>query len=96
MVNFELDRNAMLSEEQKKELETARKKTTVYDEDSPELDASMEKAFQEARKRKPLRGRPLTVYVSPKTLQKAEEMGENYEIVLGRLLDKAVEEYKAM
>lgn len=96
MVNFELNGNEKLTEQEKRELKTARKLPVVYDEDSPELDEGMEAAFREARKRKPLRETPLTVYVSPKTLEKAKAMGENYEVVLGKLLDKAVEDYIAM
>ena len=41
MVNFEL-REAVLSEKEKKELETARTLPITYDEDSPELDETME------------------------------------------------------
>ena len=36
------------------------------------------------------------MYVSPKTMEKAKSLGDDYEAVLGRLLDKAVEEYLAM
>lgn len=51
MVNFEL-REAVLSEKEKKELETARTLPITYDEDSPELDETMEQAFRQARKKK--------------------------------------------
>lgn len=95
MVNFEL-RDAALSEKEKKELETARTLPITYDEDSPELDETMEQAFRQARRKKPYSGKPLTVYVSPKTMEKAKSLGDDYEAVLGRLLDKAVEEYLAM
>lgn len=50
MVNFEL-REAVLSEKEKKELETARTLPITYDEDSPELDETMEQAFRQARKK---------------------------------------------
>ena len=46
MVNFEL-REAVLSEKEKKELETARTLPITYDEDSPELDETMEQAFRQ-------------------------------------------------
>ena len=49
-----------------------------------------------ARNRKPLQETPLTVYVSPGTLEKAKALGDDYEVVLGKLLDKAVEDYIAM
>ena len=50
MVNFEL-REAVLSEKEKKELETARTLPVTYDEDSPELDETMEQAFRQARRK---------------------------------------------
>ena len=96
MVNFELNEGARLSEKEKKELEAAKTLPAVYDDDSPELDKVLEQAFRKARHEKPYSGRPLTVYVSPKTLEKAKTLGDDYEAVLGRLLDKAVEEYMAM
>ena len=78
MVNFEL-REAVLSEKEKKELETARTLPITYDEDSPELDETMEQAFRQARRKKPYSGKPLTVYVSPKTMEKAKSLGDDYE-----------------
>lgn len=96
MVKFELTGTEVLSEKEKMELEAARKMPVVYDEDSPELDDAMAKAFQQARQKKPLKSNPLTVYVSPKTMEKAKALGKDYEVVLGKLLDKAVEEYIAM
>lgn len=97
MVNFELDKSRVeLTEQQKKELEAAKKLPPVYDEDSPEMDEKIASAFREARRKKPLKEKPLTVYVSPKTLEKARAMGDDYELVLGKLLDKAVEDYIAM
>lgn len=35
-------------------LDTARKLPVIYDDDSPELTKSMESAFMEARKKKPV------------------------------------------
>ena len=96
MVNFELNGTEKMTEQERKELETARKLPVTYDEDSPELDEKMEQAFRAARKRKPLHETPLTVYVSTKTLEKAKAIGDDYEVVLGKLLDKAVEDYIAM
>ena len=94
--HFELNGKEKLTEQEKVELEAARKTPVAYDEDSPELDEAMEKAFREVRKKKPLGETPLTVFVSSKTLEKAKAMGDNYEVVLGKLLDKAVEDYLAM
>ena len=46
-----------------------------------------------ARKAKPCRGEPITLYVSSATLLKARNMREDYITILGKLLDKAVNEY---
>lgn len=56
--------------------------------------------FSKARKNpyvagaKPYKGQPLTVYVSPDTAKEAERLGKDSGAVLGKLLDKAVEEYR--
>lgn len=94
MVLFELDKNAVLSCEEKKALAEARKLPVVYDEDSPELTEQMEQAFAAARKAKPYRGERLTLYVSPSTMKKVRSWGEDCMEILGKLLDKAVDEYR--
>lgn len=56
MVTFKLtEKNAVLSEEEKKMIEDAKKLPVVYDEDSPQLTEAMENAFIAARKAKPYR-----------------------------------------
>lgn len=56
MVTFKLtEKNAVLSEAEKKMIEDAKKLPVVYDEDSPQLTEAMEKAFIAARKAKPYR-----------------------------------------
>ena len=53
MVTFRLTKeNAVLTEDEKKMIEEAKKLPPVYDEDSPELTEDMEKAFIAARKAK--------------------------------------------
>lgn len=96
MVTFELDSAAALTGREKKLLAEAKKLPVIYDEDSPELTDDMEKAFLAARKAKPFHGEPLTLYVSAKTIEKAKSMGEDYMVILGKLLDKAVAEYRAI
>lgn len=93
MVTFELDQGSILSDEERKLLAKAKKLPVIYDEDSPELTDAMEQAFLAARKAKPFRGEPLTLYVSPATIEKVKSMGTDYIAILGKLLDKAVEEY---
>lgn len=93
MVTFELDGNPVLTSKEKKMLEDAKKIPVIYDEDSPELTDEMERAFIAARKAKPFRGEPLTLYVSPATIEKVKTMGADYIAILGKLLDKAVDEY---
>lgn len=96
MVIFELDEDTVLTSAERKQLDAAKKLPIVYDEDSPELTDEMAKAFAAARKAKPYRGEPLTLYVSPDTLDKVKRMGSDYSSILGKLLDKAVAEYLAV
>ena len=74
-------------------LSDAKKLPVIYDDDSPEMTADMERAFIEARRKKLYRGEPLTLYVSSETLEKAKGLGEDYIALLGRLLDRALEDY---
>ena len=96
MVAFDLKQGSVLSDEEKRLLAEAKKMPIVYDEDSPELTDAMEQAFIAARKAKPFRGEPLTLYVSPATIEKVKNMGADYIAILGKLLDKAVDEYRAI
>ena len=95
MVTFELTGPAELTGKERELLAEAKKRPIVYDEDSPELTDEMEAAFRAARKAKPYRGEPLTLYVSDETMKKVKNMGTDYIAILSRLLDKAVEEYRA-
>ena len=53
MVTFEPREGLELSPEEKQALEDAKKLPVVYDEDSPELTETMERAFVRARRLKP-------------------------------------------
>ena len=88
-----LDKNATLTSEEKEILAAAKKLPVVYDEDSPELTDDMERAFIAARKAKPYLGEPITLYVSPLTIEKVKKMEGDYIAILGKLLDNAVREY---
>jgi hypothetical protein len=96
MVTFNLNENATITDNERKILTEAKKKTILYDEDSPELTADMERAFIAARKSKPYHGERLTLYVSPATMEKIKHMGTDYIAILSHLLDKAVDEYRAI
>lgn len=96
MVTYELDENARLTEDEKRMLAAAKELPTVYDEDSPELTDEMEQAFIAARKANPIQGHRLTLYVSSATMEKAKTMGSDYISVLSKLLDQAVDEYRAI
>ena len=95
MVSYKVKQGAAITEEEKRELEEAKKRPVLFDEDSPGLDPKMEQAFIEARKKKPYVTKPLTVHVSLATIKKAEALGRDYMDILGRLLDQAVNEYMA-
>ncbi len=94
MVTFEPREGLELSPEEKQALEDAKKLPVVYDEDSPELTETMERAFVRARRLKPYQARPVTLYLAPETLEKAKSMGEDYLSILGGLLEQAVNNYK--
>lgn len=93
MVTYSLDKNSKVTEAEKFELSEARKKPVIYDEDSPEMTDDMERAFIEARKRKPIRGQKVTLYISDASMSKAKMIGADYIAVLSKLLDKAVRDY---
>ena len=95
MVKFELNGNAALTAREQRLLAEAKKLPVIYDEDSPELTDEMESAFAAARQAKPYHGEPITLYISPTTLEKVKCMGADYIAILGKLLDKAVDEYHA-
>ena len=94
MVRVKLDEERKLTDEERRQLDRAKELPVVYDEDSPECTPEMEAAFIAARKAKPYKGQPLTVYVSPDTAKEAERLGKDYGAVLGKLLDKAVKAYQ--
>lgn len=96
MVTFELDETAALTGRERRILAEAKKLPVVYDDDSPELTDEMERAFMAARKAKPYRGEPLTLYVSAATVEKGKSLGADYIAILSKLLDKAVDEYGAI
>lgn len=96
MVSFKLEPGTELSNKEKQMLEDAKKMPVIYDFDSPELTDDMEKAFIAAREEKPYKVEPLTIYVSPATIEKAKAIEGNYVELLGRLLDKAINEYVAI
>lgn len=96
MVTFEIDKTAGLTNKERNILAAAKELPIVYDDDSPELTADMEKAFIAARKAKPYHGEPLTLYVSASTIEKVKTMGADYIAILSQLLDKAVDEYRTI
>ena len=93
MVTFELDQTAALTDKEKRILAEAKKLPAVYDDDSPELTEDLERAFIAARKAKPFRKEPITLYVSASTIRKGKSLGADYVAILSKLLDKAVDEY---
>lgn len=96
MAILELDGTAALTGKEKRLLAAAKELPVVYDDDSPELTDDMERAFAAARKAKPYRGEPITLYVSPDTIEKVKALGADYIAILGKLLDKAIDEYRAI
>lgn len=92
-IQYELKENTSLTEGQIKELKTAASRPVVFDEDCPEITPDM---FQKAYRPGRMRGGDmvsLRIQVSPSTLDKAKNFGENYIALLGQLLDEAVDRY---
>lgn len=96
MVTYELNGTSALTSSEKRMLAEAKELSVTYDDDSPELTDEMERAFMAARKAKPYQGEPLTLYVSAETLEKVKTLGADYIAILSKLLDKAVDEYRAV
>jgi hypothetical protein len=48
IITASLSKDGVLTEEQKKEIEDAKKQPIIFDEDSPEMTPEMEKAFMVA------------------------------------------------
>lgn len=95
MVNFKLEGAGALTPQEMAMLEAAKSLPQVYDEDSPALTDDMERALRRARQARPYQREPLTLYVAPETMIKAKALGTDYINILGRLLDKAVDDYKS-
>lgn len=78
-----------LTQEELQDLEAAAKKTTVYDEDSPEMTQEMLMQFKRMNKEE--RNKlTISLRLSPNTLNKAKSLGKGYTSVLSRLLDLAI------
>lgn len=94
IVTYRRGPDTPLTDEELEMLAKAEKMPIVFDEDSPEMTPEMEQAFIAARKAKPFRGEPLTLYVSPSTMEKVKSLGDDYLSLASKLLDKAVDDYR--
>ncbi len=92
MVTRTLNKDARLSEKDKRMIDDAKKMPIVFDDDCPELTPDMESAFIAERKKKPYVGEPVTIYIMPDTLKKAKEISNDYTAWFSSLIDKAVKE----
>lgn len=85
------DINTTLSAKEIKQLEKAKTKAVVYDEDSPEL--SDEELQQFKRINSLSRNKEtISMRISPSTLKKAKRYGKGYTSFLSRLLDLAIDD----
>ena len=94
MVTFNLEPGRKLTDFELEALQNAKNCPIVYDDDSPALTPEMEKAFIAARRAKPFNSEAVTLYLSPETVAKAKNFGSDYIATLGRILDRAMAEYK--
>ena len=58
MVTYELKPGTKLTPDERKMLSDAKKLPVIYDDDSPEMTADMERAFIEARRKSPIAANP--------------------------------------
>lgn len=85
------DLNKELTAEELRELEEAKKKGPVFDDDSPLL--MKEQLMEFKRINRENRTKPtISLRISPATLKKAKQYGKGYTGLLSRLLDAAIDD----
>lgn len=90
IIRKEIDFTKPLTPEQISMLEEMEKKPVAPDEDSPAYSKEELIRFKKMadQKRQKLLSRSVTVELSPQTLEKAQSLGESYPSILGKLLEK--------
>ncbi len=92
MVKMDIDVTKKPTENQRKMLEAAEKRTITFDEDCPEL---TEEELQQFRKitdqrQEERRKQTITLRLSPQAITQAKSLGKGYTSVLSRILENAL------
>lgn len=92
MINYDLNPDTKLTEEQKKMLMDAEKRPIEFTEDSPELtDEELAQFYRVSEKRKEERRKQtVTLRLSSQALNTAKSLGKGYTSVLSRILESAL------
>lgn len=92
IVQYEIDPNTPLTDEQIAEVREAAKRPIVYDEDCPPLTDEQLKEFAIiARQQRADRRRGVvSLRLTPATLEKARMLGAGYTSVLSRMIDLCI------
>lgn len=92
LVRTTLDKLEPLSAEEIAMLKTAAAKPSVFDEDCPELSEAELAEFRRVgeENRRARNKQTVTIRLSPQALKKARALGKGYTSVLGRMLEKAL------
>lgn len=85
------DIDTTLSVKEIKQLEKAKTKAIVYDEDSPELSDEELQKFKRINSLSRNK-ETISMRISPNTLKKAKRYGKGYTSFLSRLLDLAIDD----
>lgn len=95
-VRKKIDVTKELTDRQKLMLEEAKKKSVVFDEDSPQFTARELEQFRrisDTVKEERLKNRKqnVTLRLSPRALSKAKELGKGYTSILAGILENVLE-----
>lgn len=88
-VNVQIYKGQQPTEKQRLEIKEAAKRTPVYDEDAPELSLEQMQNYRRAALRKKAT-KSITLELSKENMAKAYTFGEEYRVVLSRLLELAM------
>lgn len=88
-VNVQIYEGQQPTEEQRIEIREASKRTPVCDEDAPELSLEQMQRYRKAALNKKT-NKSITLELSKENMAKVSSFGEEYQIVLSRLLELAL------
>ena len=92
MITVDIDVKKPPTPEQIKMIENAKQMPITYDEDSPELTDEQLKKFEKASDPKYYSNtnQIVTLQLSPKTFEKAKSRGNDYTVILSRIIENVL------